>query len=128
MKEFLEQNGYKCWKNEENTYQGGSVTLVNSHYQKRMDTLEEWGEYPPCKCNDKILVNILHSTTFCCPEGLVGESMEISICHELEDGEWADLKIYSVSPENIKHKLEDYEQRVMLLWAMVQINTFGGIK
>lgn len=107
-KEFLESNGYRVWKEENDQY---SNTL---HFQKRVDTIYE--DSPLCQLNDKLLINIqvwntwYHDTT--------NTSCSIDLCHERPDDEWCDLKIYSLTVDQLKSNLKAYEDKVIKLWEL----------
>ena len=42
----------------------------------------------------------------------------ISLVHENQHGEWCDLRIYSLSEEQIQSKLESYEDKIINLWEI----------
>ena len=104
MKEFLESNDYKMWKQEENTL----------HFQKRVDDIYQ--ESPVCKCNDKLFINI-QVFTFTI-HGVVRTSCEMNMVHERPDDEWCDLKIYSLTEDQVKSNLKAYEDKMAKLWEV----------
>lgn len=104
MKEFLESNGYKMWKQEENTL----------HFQKRVDDI--YPESPVCECNDKLFINI--QVFKFAIHGVVHTSFEINIVHERPDDEWCDLKIYSLTEDQVKSNLKSYEDKMIKLWEV----------
>ena len=108
MKEFLEQNDYKMWK------QDTDEMSVSQKYQKRLDTLHKYKDIPLCSCNDKLLINI----DYWCFEinDIVSESCSIYIVHENKNGDWCDLKIYSIPVDKIKEGLVGYEDKIVKLW------------
>lgn len=111
MKTFLEQNGYKMWK--EKTDYIGDKKFVSRKYQKRVDLLPEWKGVTLCFCNDKLFLNIEESKITEFPE-----SYSISIVHENRYGEWCDFKIYSLTEEQIKEFLGQYESKIKQLWEV----------
>lgn len=111
MKEFLKQHRYNNWNTEKLDY--GTKDM----FQKRMDILPEYVDYPLCICNDKILINVdWFECSFPNHPGM--RSAEISLVHENKDGDWCDLKIYSLKEEDIKYNLEKYERKLMDLWKV----------
>lgn len=104
MKEFLESNGYKMWKQEENTL----------HFQKRVDNI--YTESPVCECNEKLFINV---QVFTFPiNAVVHTSCEINMVHERPDDEWCDLKIYSLTEDQVKSNLKSYEGKMIKLWEV----------
>lgn len=108
IKEFLESNGYKMWKQE------AESGLITQHFQKRIDNLHKYIDVPVCECNDKVFVNIQyydfdmgnHQTKSC----------QISLVHENKNQDWCDLKIYSISVDKMKEGLVGYEDKIIKLW------------
>lgn len=107
IKEFLESNGYKMWK-EDNEHSHHTM-----YFQKRIDEL--YPDTPICKCNDKLFINIDVWTM-----KLVGvnTSCTINMVHERPDDEWCDLKIYSLTEEQIQSNLQSYEDKMVKLWEV----------
>lgn len=108
MKEFLEQNNYKMWK------QDVDEMSISQKYQKRVDTLHKYKDIPVCCCNDKLLINIDYWRFEI--NGIVSESCSIYIVHENKSGDWCDLKIYSIPVDKMKEGLVEYEDKIVKLW------------
>lgn len=108
MKEFLEQNGYKMWKEDKDTMS------FSQKYQKRLDTLHKYKDVPLCECNDKLLINIdyWHFEI----NGITSESCSIYMIHENKNEDWCDLKIYSIPVDKMKENLVAYEDKIVNLW------------
>ena len=108
MKEFLESNGYKCWKNDVDE------CSKTEHYQRRVDNLPQYESYPLCQCNDKVYINIVHYRFTI--HDLDHNSLTANLCHGNAAGEWCDLKIYSLSEEKVKESLDSIEQKLLNMW------------
>lgn len=108
MKEFLESNGYKMWKQDNDDWS------TTQHFQKRIDNLHKYVDVPLCECNDKVLVNIQYY------EININEhqakSCEISLVHENKNQDWCSLKIYSIPVDKMKEGLVGYEDKIIKLW------------
>jgi hypothetical protein len=108
IKEFLESNGYKMWKEENES------THHAMYFQKRADEL--YPDSPLCWCNDKLFINIdvwtikLVGVNTSCSIGVVGERPTAN------DGEWCDIKIYSLKEDEVIGNLERYEDKMIRLW------------
>ena len=108
-KDFLESNNYSMWREEHNSH--GSTF----NFQKRVD--RDYPMAPLCQCNEKSFIN----TDMCT---LLTNSTDkhtgftISLVHENQHGEWCDLRIYSLSEEQIQSKLESYEDKIINLWEI----------
>jgi hypothetical protein len=104
MKEFLESNGYKMWKEE------GNDIHHTMYFQKRVDTLYQ--DSPVCLCNDKLFINLdvwtMNEHTSC----------SVSMTHERPEDEWCSLKIYSLTQEQIESNLTAYEDKMIKLWEV----------
>ena len=109
IQQFLESKGYKMWKEDHNSH--GSTF----NFQKRVD--RDYPMAPLCQCNEKLFINIDMHTLF---TNSVEQhtSFTISLVHENQQGEWADLRIYSLSEEQIQSKLESYEDKIINLWEI----------
>jgi len=104
IQQFLESKGYRMWKEDNNTL----------HFQKRVDDLYPMA--PLCNCNDKLLINIEFFSFTIYEE--FHSSCTISLVHENQYCEWADLRIYSLSEEQIQSRLESYEDKIINLWEV----------
>ena len=112
MQEFLEKHGYKLWKTETDQFTG-----VTKHYQRRIDTDDiEYKGYPLCACNDKLFINITHYDYTL--NGVNRTSCTIELVHENKESEWCDLKVYSLSEEQIKDNLSKYEKKLLDMWKV----------
>ena len=107
--QFLELNSYKMWKEENNSH--GSTF----NFQKRVDS--DYPMAPVCNLNEKLFINIDMYTMF---TNSVDKhtSFTISLVHENQHGEWCDLRIYSLSEEQIQSKIESYEDKIINLWEI----------
>lgn len=99
MKTFLESNGYRQYK----------TTETSTHYQKRIDT----DKYPMCNLNDKLFINVTHHKIPI--SKTIYESFEINLCQENQDGDWCDLKIFSLPEEKLVN-LAHYETKLLEMW------------
>ena len=108
MKEFLEQHGYKMWKEDKDEMS------FSQKYQKRLDILHKYKDVPLCECNDKLLINIDYWSFEI--NGIFSESCTIYLVHENKNQDWCDLKIYSIPVDKMKENLEHYEDKIVKLW------------
>ncbi|MNQ73937.1 hypothetical protein D3C85_886830 [compost metagenome] len=113
LREFLESNGYKMWKEE---IEPAGVPSRIAHFQKRMDTKEGFEHYPLCNTNDKLFSNVEHHKYKL--HGNEYESCQISLVHENKNEDWTDIKIYSLSPEKLMSNLEKYEIQILNMWEV----------
>ena len=104
---FLEDKGYKCWKTDVDD------VSTSKHWQRRVD-LDKGFDAPLCQCNEKLHINIRHHEFAI--QDHEHKSCEIYICGENKDGEWCDIKIYSVKPEELEEKLDSLETKVLNMW------------
>ena len=106
MKNFLEQNGYKQWKVDQDF--AGEISVVTEHYQKRVDTLRGWEDAPLCLCNDKLFIDI-KVNYLSHPARKMKDSWSISMEHESPtNGEWVKLQPGDVhdNPRGAVHALK----------------------
>jgi len=108
IQQFLELNSYRMWKEEHNSH--GSTF----NFQKRVD--RDYPMAPLCQCNGKLLINIEFFSFTIYEE--FHSSCTISLVHENQHGEWCDLRIYSLSEEQIRSKLGSYEDKIINLWEI----------
>ena len=108
MKEFLEQNAYKMWK------QDVDKMSISQKYQKRLDILHKYKDVPLCECNDKLLINIDYWSFKI--NGITSESCGIYMIHENQNGDWCDLKIYSIPVDKLMEDIVGYEDKIVNLW------------
>lgn len=109
IQQFLESNNYRMWK-EENTSYGSFL-----YFQKRVD--RDYPMAPLCQCNEKLFINIDMCTMFTNSTDK-HTGFTVSLVHENQYGEWCDLRIYSLSEEQIQSKLESYEDKIINLWEI----------
>ena len=121
IEDFLKQHNYRDWKQDKHEY-GTAGTGTTTHYQKRIDTVKEYEHYPLCACNDKLFINIVHSDFIINRHEC--SSFEMSLVHENKAGDWADLKIYSLTEEKLSANLCKYEVQLLEMWALFH-NTGG---
>lgn len=108
MKEFLESNGYKMWKED---YDQMHHTM---YFQKRVDSA--YPNVPVCECNDKLFINIDVWTMKY--DGRDHTSCTVNMAHERPDDEWCDLNIYSLTEDQVKNNLKSYEYEMVALWEV----------
>lgn len=108
IKQFLESNQYKMWKEDKDTMS------FSQKYQKRLDTLHKYKDVPLCECNNKLLINIDYWRFEI--NGITSESCSIYMIHENKNGDWCDLKIYSIPVDKMKENLVAYEDKIVKLW------------
>lgn len=112
MKEFLGQQGYELWNTETEQFRG-----ITKHYQRRINTDDiEYKGYPLCACNDKLFINITHYDYTL--NGVNHTSYTIELVHENKESEWCDLKVYSLSEQQIKDNLSKYEKKLLDMWKV----------
>lgn len=113
MNTFLKTNGYKNWSTEETEF------CVKESYQKRMDSLSDYeGLYPVCCLNDKLCINIKHHSYTLPNNPKPYDGYEMYLVHENQDGDWCDLKIYSLTEEKLKANLATYEKQLLDMWKV----------
>ena len=108
-KDFLLQVGYKMWKEKVD-----SIGVVQ-HYQKRVDP--QYPDVPLCSTNEKLFINITHYSYYL-PDGRSSEGFELYLVHERPDERWCDLKIYSISEQDLLDNLEKYEHTLISMWKV----------
>lgn len=114
IEQYLTSKGYKKWKTEHD------VTGYKEMFQRRMDKIVKYKDYPLCVCNEKILINIDHHYLQFSNENIY-DSYTMSLVHENQNGDWCDLRIYGLSGEKLVEHLEKYEHQLMDMW-----NVFYG--
>lgn len=106
---ILEKHGYRKWKTEPFGLNG-----YVEQWQKRVDTAEDFN-YPLCNLNDKLHIDVkFHSFSI---NGASYESYEMYICAENIDGDWCDIKIYSITQEQLEKNIEKYETKLLNMWS-----------
>ena len=104
----LEQAGYKLWKTDSDQYG------FTQRWQARLDT-QDWFDYPVCQFNDKLFINVeLYDFDV---NGVYSQSASIYLVHENEAGEWCDIKIYSLTWNELESKLQSLEKKLLNMWA-----------
>lgn len=103
----LEDKGYKCWKTDQDEYS------TTKHYQRRADK-DQGFNYPLCQCNDKLCINVVeHDFTI---HGTHHHSFTLKITAENGMGDWCNIEIYGVNPEELKNKLDVFEKKLLNMW------------
>lgn len=101
--------GYKLYKTEPHSY--GET----KYYQRRVDT-DEGFKYPLCLCNDRVHVNIeVWSLSL---TGTDKISCSIELVHENKEGQWCDLKIYSLTEDELWNSLKSLEDKLLAMWGV----------
>lgn len=104
----LEGLGYKKWATELNDF---GQTLK---FQKRMDVIEKYKEFPLCNSNEKININVEYSELDI--QGVMHVSYKLDIIQEA-NGIWSNLAMYSLSEADVlKFGVDELEDRLMELW------------
>lgn len=116
MNQFLINSGYKMWKEEKDSFSN------KWQYQKRLDNKQDFDQSVPlCFCNEKLLINIIEYR-FDNPSVILltehSNSFEMYICHENFEGEWCDIKIYSLRDSEIKENLTKLEDKLISMWKV----------
>lgn len=109
MKTLIE-NGYREWQRDADRFG------VKIQYQKRIDTVPEYEDYPLCECNDKLFINI-NSYEYDV-NGVYSLSFEMSLVHENRSGDWCDLRIYALTADKIEVNLKSYEVQLLEMWRV----------
>ena len=106
----LTDAGYKCWNVDKDQY--GST----EKWQARVDIRDGFDEsIPLCQCNDKLFFNVkAYDFTI---NGINLKSANIYITAENKQGEWCDLKIYSLPWEELESNLSSLEQKLLRIWV-----------
>lgn len=110
IKEFLESNGYKMWEEDSDEYSN------SQKYQKRVDILNKYDSVPVCTCNGKLSINIDYWTMNI--NGINSKNCTIYMIHKNNNDEWCDLKIYSLTEEQLQGNLQSYEDKMVKLWEV----------
>lgn len=110
LRDFILSKGYACWDTKYQEFQ--NVEMMTQKLQRRVDKV--YNLLHVCNCNDKLFVNvdIIQSSI----HGNLSISAEVHLCQENKQGEWCNLKIYILKPEDIYSNLEKYEQKILKLW------------
>jgi len=104
----LENFGYKCFNTQEDPI------ITTTEYQKRMDIIPKYKDFPKCNTNNKIIINIVHAIAHINGENF--ESYSMSIVQDSNDI-WCNLKFYSLNEKDIlKYGLDEFEDRLIELW------------
>ena len=107
IKEFLESKGYRMWKED------AEKSHSTMYFQKRVDDI--YTDAPVCACNDKLFINI---EVWTMRYNGVHTSCTVGMVHENQNDEWCDIKIYSLTEDQLKAKLEEYEDKVVNMWEV----------
>lgn len=86
---------------------------ITYSYQRRVDT-DKGFSYPLCKCNDAVYIDIKYYEYRL--NQIDRKSCEISITLENGEGNWCDIKIYSLNPEDLQENIKKYEGKVLAMW------------
>lgn len=115
LKDFIISKNYKCWDTKYND--SPNIRMITQKLQRRLDI--DFPELPVCDCNDKLFINvdICQSTI----HGNLSVTAEVHLCHENKQGEWCDLKIYSLKPQDIYDRLYFYENKLLEMWELFYV-------
>jgi len=108
-KDFLLQTGYRMWKEKVD-----SIGVVQN-YQKRVDS--QYPNAPLCSSNEKLFINITYYS-YHLPDGGMSEGFEVYLAHGIESDIWCNLKIYSVSEQQIVDDLYQLEGKLIKMWEV----------
>lgn len=104
----LEALGYNKWDTEVSEF---GDTLK---FQKRMDIIKKYREFPLCDTNGKVHININYSRLNI--QGIWHVSYKFDIIQEA-NGIWSTLGFYGLSQETVeKFGVDELEDRLMELW------------
>lgn len=109
LRDFIMSRGYVVWETKSNDFH--NVYLITQKLQRRVDKV--YNLLPVCNCNDKLFINV--DITQAIIHGNLSISAEVHLCHENSQGEWCNLKIYSLKPEDVYSNFDKYEQKVLKL-------------
>lgn len=111
IKEFIENKGYVCWKEDSEEKQYG--TLESMKFQKRIKN----DNIPVCNSNNRLFINIVYDKfTNAYTEEL--ETCSIDIRAENQAKDWCDLKIYGIHVEKFKENIDYYENNLITMWEV----------
>jgi len=99
---LLLEAGYKNWKTEPIEFE-----IQTKHYQRRVGSNETEAV---CECNDRLHINISQTQHRDYPE-----SYEMNIRAE-RNSRWCDLKLYSLSKEDIEANLGTMEKMLIKMF------------
>lgn len=104
---ILEDKGYKCWKTEQDGYS------TTKHYQRRVDR-DAWFDAPLCRCNEKLFINAVE---YKFPiHGVDHHSFTLEITAENGMGDWCNIDIYGIGPQELENKLDLLERKLLNMW------------
>ena len=104
----LEALGYKHWETDTNDF--GHT----DKFQKRMDSIEKYKDFPLCCTNDKIHLNIDYGVIDI--HGKEHSSYNFKITQEANEI-WCNLEIYGLSEETLtQYGVDEFEDRMMEMW------------
>lgn len=109
LNDVIVASGYKNWNNESDGFG------VRSFYQKRLDNKAGFSSLIPlCNLNEKLLINIEWSIFSI--NGIESCSYMMSLVHENQDGEWCDIRIYSLTEKQLEANIHKYEDKLIRMW------------
>lgn len=114
--DFILSNGYTCWDTEYQEFD--DAEMITQKLQRRVDKV--YSTLPVCNCNDKLFVNI--DIVQAVIHGNMSITAEIHLCHENKQGEWCNLRVYALKPDQVYCKLEDKEHKLLKMWEIF----YGG--
>lgn len=114
---LLEEFGFKTW--DSGYEEVGNISRNYDKRQKRIDNCKQWEGIPLCGCNDKVFVNIDSSSWGVDQDGSE-TSYEVSLTHENKEGQWCDIKTYSLRASDLdtEEKIEFQVKRTIALWEL----------
>ncbi len=105
----LTNAGYKRWNVDKDQYG------TTEEWQARVDIRDGFDEsIPLCQCNDKLFFNV-KAYDFDI-NGINHKSASIDITAENKQGEWCNLKIYSLTWEELESNLSSLEAKLLRMW------------
>lgn len=112
LRDFILSKGYTCWDTDYQEFD--DAEMITQNLQRRVDRV--YNMLPVCNCNDKLFINVdIIQTVY---QGNMSITAELHLCHENKQGEWCNLKIYGLKPEDIYSKLGKYELKLLEMWKM----------
>lgn len=109
IEKFLITIGYKLWKSE------NTGNFKKNFFQIRFDNKVGWDDNNPvCNLNHKVLINV--DSLYYSTSNSEHQRYEVSLVAENTCGNWCDLKIYSLTADQIFANLHTYEDQLIRMW------------
>ena len=110
LRDFILSKGYTCWDTDYQEFD--DAEMITQNLQRRVDKV--YNMLPVCNCNDKLFINVdIIQTVY---QGNMSITAEVHLCHENKQGEWCNLRVYALKPDQVYSKLEDKEHKLLKMW------------